>query len=74
MQTAKVVSKKLRQVISIPDKLRQVNVLHKNIENLYTELNGLQEQVHRLEADLDQSRRLNLRAAKLLDVVYEKLE
>jgi hypothetical protein len=33
----------------------------------------LRAEIVRLDADLDESRRLNLRAAELLDVVYEEL-
>ena len=33
----------------------------------------LRAEVARLDADLDESRRLNLRAAELLDIVYETL-
>jgi cell shape-determining protein MreC len=40
---------------------------------LRTEVEQLRAEVVRLDADLDESRRLNLRAAELLDVVYEEL-
>lgn len=40
---------------------------------LRQELQALKAEVARLDADLDESRRLNLRAAELLDVVYEEL-
>ena len=40
---------------------------------LRTEMEQLRAEVVRLDADLDESRRLNLRAAELLDVVYEEL-
>jgi hypothetical protein len=33
----------------------------------------LQREVARLDRDLDESRRLNLRAAELLDIVYQQL-
>ncbi len=38
-----------------------------------SELAQLRADVARLDADLDESRRLNLRAAELLDIVYETL-
>jgi hypothetical protein len=40
---------------------------------LRAEVDQLRADVVRLDADLDESRRLNLRAAELLDVVYEEL-
>jgi hypothetical protein len=40
---------------------------------LRTEVEQLREEIVRLDGDLDESRRLNLRAAELLDVVYEEL-
>ncbi|MDQ0737041.1 DUF6752 domain-containing protein [Arthrobacter agilis] len=40
---------------------------------LRAEVEQLRADVVRLDADLDESRRLNLRAAELLDVVYEEL-
>lgn len=40
------------------------------IDELQKQLRALKAQVDRLEGDLDESRRLNLRAAELLDVVY----
>jgi hypothetical protein len=43
------------------------------IADLRQELQALRAEVVRLDADLDESRRLNLRAAELLDVVYEEL-
>ena len=43
------------------------------VADLQQELKALKGEVARLDADLDESRRLNLRAAELLDVVYEEL-
>ena len=43
------------------------------LEALRAELAALKAEVVRLDADLDESRRLNLRAAELLDIVYEEL-
>ncbi len=43
------------------------------LAELRAELAGLRAEVARLDADLDESRRLNLRAAELLDIVYETL-
>lgn len=43
------------------------------LDALRTEVERLRAEVVRLDADLDESRRLNLRAAELLDVVYEEL-
>ncbi len=54
----------------------QVLVLRGEVEQLSTlraEVEQLRADVVRLDADLDESRRLNLRAAELLDVVYEEL-
>jgi hypothetical protein len=43
------------------------------IPDLQREVQELRAEVVRLDADLDESRRLNLRAAELLDIVYEEL-
>jgi hypothetical protein len=43
------------------------------LDALRTAVEQLRAEVVRLDADLDESRRLNLRAAELLDVVYEEL-
>ncbi|TDK24828.1 hypothetical protein E2F48_13600 [Arthrobacter crusticola] len=43
------------------------------IPALQREVQDLRAEVIRLDADLDESRRLNLRAAELLDTVYEEL-
>jgi hypothetical protein len=43
------------------------------IPDLQREVRDLRAEVIRLDADLDESRRLNLRAAELLDTVYEEL-
>ncbi len=43
------------------------------IPALQREVEDLRAEVIRLDADLDESRRLNLRAAELLDTVYEEL-
>jgi molecular chaperone GrpE (heat shock protein) len=43
------------------------------VAQLRAELAELRAEVARLDADLDESRRLNLRAAELLDIVYETL-
>lgn len=43
------------------------------IAALQEEVAGLRRELARLDADLDESRRLNLRAAELLDVVYTEL-
>ncbi|WP_104180590.1 hypothetical protein [Arthrobacter sp. B0490] len=40
---------------------------------LRTEVEQLRADVVRLDGDLDESRRLNLRAAELLDIVYQEL-
>ena len=44
-----------------------------DVAQLRAELAELRAEVARLDADLDESRRLNLRAAELLDIVYETL-
>ena len=43
------------------------------VARLDREIGALREELARLDADLDESRRLNLRAAELLDIVYERL-
>jgi hypothetical protein len=43
------------------------------LAELRAELAALRSEIARLDADLDESRRLNLRAAELLDIVYETL-
>ena len=43
------------------------------LAELRAELAELRAEIVRLDADLDESRRLNLRAAELLDIVYETL-
>jgi hypothetical protein len=47
--------------------------LRNEVEQLREQIVRLDAEVVRLDADLDESRRLNLRAAELLDVVYEEL-
>jgi cell division protein FtsB len=43
------------------------------LAQLRAEMARLRAEIARLDADLDESRRLNLRAAELLDIVYETL-
>ena len=43
------------------------------LERLRAEVAELRAEIARLDAGLDESRRLNLRAAELLDIVYETL-
>ncbi|MUK01478.1 hypothetical protein GM708_05780 [Vibrio cholerae] len=43
------------------------------VATLRAEVEQLRADVVRLDGDLDESRRLNLRAAELLDMVYEEL-
>lgn len=45
----------------------RVRVLEESVEALRSE-------IHRLDADLEESRRLNRRAAELLDIVYQELD
>jgi cell division protein FtsB len=47
--------------------------LESELASLRAELAHLRAEIARLDADLDESRRLNLRAAELLDIVYESL-
>lgn len=47
--------------------------LRAEVEQLRVDSEQLRAEVARLDAGLDESRRLNLRAAELLDVVYEEL-
>ena len=44
-----------------------------DLQQLRAEIAELRAEVARLDADLDESRRLNLRAAELLDIVYQTL-
>jgi len=46
--------------------------LAQTVARLSRELAQLRSEVARLDADLDESRRLNLRAAELLDIIYEQ--
>jgi hypothetical protein len=43
------------------------------VHDLRAELDELRTEIARLDADLGESRKLNLRAAELLDIVYERL-
>jgi hypothetical protein len=43
------------------------------VARLAADVADLRDKVARLDADLDEARRLNLRAAELLDTVYEHL-
>ena len=54
------------QVLALRGEMQELLALRGEVEQLRAE-------VVRLDADLDESRRLNLRAAELLDVVYEEL-
>ncbi|MHA7263158.1 hypothetical protein ACX80W_08145 [Arthrobacter sp. TMN-37] len=54
---------------AIPGILQRIDT----IPVLQQEIEALRAEVIRLDADLDESRRLNLRAAELLDTVYEEL-
>ncbi len=47
--------------------------LHLRLAVAATDIAELRAEVARLDRDLDESRRLNLRAAELLDLVYEHL-
>lgn len=52
------------------DPLEEVNL---RLAVAATDIAELRAEVARLDRDLDESRRLNLRAAELLDLVYEHL-
>jgi hypothetical protein len=47
--------------------------LAEQLQALREEVGQLRAEVVRLDGDLDESRRLNLRAAELLDILYEEL-
>ena len=47
--------------------------LAQTVARLQRELGDLRTEVARLDSDLNESRRLNLRAAELLDIVFEQL-
>jgi septal ring factor EnvC (AmiA/AmiB activator) len=55
------------------DLAEQLRALRNEVEQLRAQVVRLDADLVRLDADLDESRRLNLRAAELLDVVYEEL-
>ena len=54
----------------LPDPLEEINL---RLAIAATDIAELRAEVARLDRDLDESRRLNLRAAELLDLVYEHL-
>jgi hypothetical protein len=54
----------------LEDPLEEVNL---RLAIAATDIAELRAEVVRLDRDLDESRRLNLRAAELLDLVYEHL-
>jgi hypothetical protein len=54
----------------LEDPLEEVNL---RLAIAATDIAELRAEVARLDRDLDESRRLNLRAAELLDLVYEHL-
>lgn len=45
-----------------------------SVHRLEREVQELREQLAELNADLDESRRLNLRAAELLDLAYQSFD
>jgi uncharacterized small protein (DUF1192 family) len=49
------------------------DALAESVHDLRGEIDELRSEIARLDADLGESRRLNLRAAELLDLVYERL-
>ncbi|MCU1570566.1 MAG: hypothetical protein JWR33_1307 [Naasia sp.] len=51
-----------------------VESLSSRVQELEASLEALRSEIHRLDADLDESRRLNRRAAELLDIVYQELD
>ncbi|WP_258803181.1 DUF6752 domain-containing protein [Pseudarthrobacter sp. NS4] len=54
----------------LADPLEEINL---RLAVAATDIAELRAEVARLDRDLDESRRLNLRAAELLDLVYEHL-
>jgi hypothetical protein len=57
-----------------PDELRaELSRLAAQLQDLAAESTHLKGELTRLDRDLDESRRLNLRAAELLDIVYTEL-
>jgi hypothetical protein len=54
----------------LEDPLEEINL---RLAIAATDIAELRAEVARLDRDLDESRRLNLRAAELLDLVYEHL-
>jgi hypothetical protein len=54
----------------LSDPLEEVNL---RLAIAATDIAELRAEISRLDRDLDESRRLNLRAAELLDLVYEHL-
>ncbi|WP_457971488.1 hypothetical protein [Arthrobacter sp. D1-17] len=57
-----------------PDELTaELSRLKAQLEDLTAETAHIKMELSRLDGDLDESRRLNLRAAELLDIVYTEL-
>lgn len=57
-----------------PDELTaDLSRLKAQLEDLAAETAHIKVELSRLDGDLDESRRLNLRAAELLDIVYTEL-
>jgi hypothetical protein len=54
----------------LADPLEEINL---RLAIAATDIAELRAEISRLDRDLDESRRLNLRAAELLDLVYEHL-
>ncbi len=57
----------------LPPSPSAADAMRDEITALRAAVTELRAEVARLDADLDESRRLNLRAAELLDIVYETL-
>jgi hypothetical protein len=56
-----------------PIGLEPIAQLSASIEGLRAEIDVLRSEVARLDSDLTESRKLNLRAAELLDLAYERI-
>jgi hypothetical protein len=56
-----------------PSELEPIARLGAAIDDLRAEIDGLRSELARLDSDLTESRKLNLRAAELLDLAYERI-
>lgn len=61
---------KLRQVAQQP---QENDDIHRRLAQLEAEVVGLRDRMETLNGDLDESRRLNLRASEIMDITFTQL-